>query len=813
MTKQQRSGGFDRIILSVGTTEQKKLLSSMFAEEFRRYGDRLRIVADGENGERLGSGGALLRTLLELRQENGFENGRLLQINCGGLSRRIANYAYCSKAAVPVRSGEAQGDQTCVAHILRNAELLCARMAPGVLVCCADIPIDASAFTGALSENTSFCIGVPASVGARHGVMAPDAAGMLMAYYQKAPEQVLLSAAADASETVNAEAGWTYFTAETAALLAAAAADHAAQNGGLPAANLYEDVLPLFAPRTDKALYLGADRNGLRTCLASRLQNAAMRVIRLDQPFLHFGTLSELLNNLSRFSPEYERFLFHSLPDAQVRIGAGTLLDHARVSGNSVIGARCVLSDIDLRDVTVPDGTSVFGIRLRDGRFVTVVFAIEADARCAAETADALWQKALFYPANGFSESLRRYFSKPEGEPGLSLPECLALADAAAFLDRRRFLEDLLRTARNVNVRYAEYRARILSAYFRECAPLEALRCERERVEMQLPVRVNFSGTWTDCMPYCIENGGAVVNAAITVEGARPISISAQRIPEKRIEFCNGETPGLFSVYDHEKEVPDFSEYSLHRAVFRTLLDEKTKLTDGVRLTVKVSGLMHGSGLGVSSILLYGCFSVLGELLGLSFTEERLLQLTFVAEQLMHTGGGWQDQGAVVGGGIKVVSAPAGLPQRISVDRVEAAPDFLLQLSERLVLIPTGRRHFGRFIVTDVMSRYLTGENRAAFLEMEALNAPLIQSVRSGDTALFAETVNAHSDCLSRFSPLIYGEDLPALRETCLQYADACSICGAGGGGYLWALRKETVPEATLRQALRTEVKAARIVC
>lgn len=803
---------FDRIILSVGTTEQKKLLVSMFAEEFRRYGDRLQIVADGENGERLGSGGALLRTLLELRLENGFDNCRLLQINCGGLSKRIANYAYCSKAAVPMCSMESLDVQTCVFHILRNAELLCARMAPGVLVCCADIPIDASAYDGMLSENTSFCIGVPVSVGARHGVMVPDAAGMLVAYYQKAPEQVLLSEAADALKTVNAETGWTYFTAETAAALAAAAADYAAQNGGIPTANLYEDMLPLFAPRTDRAQYLNADKNGLRRYLASRLQNAAMRVARLDQPFLHFGTLSELLDNLLRFFPDKKHFLFHSLIDAQVRVGPGTLLDHARVSGNSVIGARCVLSDIDLRDVAVPDGTSVFGIRLRDGRSVAAVFAIEADARCAAETADALWQKALFFPANGFSESLRRYFSKPEGEFGLSLPECLSLADAAAFLDWRRFLEDLLRTAQNVNVRYAEFRARILSDYFRERAPLEALRCERERVEMQLPVRVNFSGTWTDCMPYCIENGGAVVNAAITVEGARPISISAQRIPEKRIEFCNGETPGLFSVYDHEKEVPDFSEYSLHRAVFRTLLDEKTKLTDGVRLTVKVSGLMHGSGLGVSSILLYGCFSVLGELLGLSFTEERLLQLTFVAEQLMHTGGGWQDQGAVVGGGIKVVSAPAGLPQRISVDRVEAAPDFLRLLSERLVLIPTGRRHFGRFIVKDVMSRYLTGENRAAFLEMEALNAPLIQSVRSGDMALFAETVNAHSDCLSRLSPLIYGEDLRMLRETCLQYTDACSICGAGGGGYLFGILREGISFEKIRKELKYDILCGEIV-
>ena len=170
------------------------------------------------------------------------------------------------------------------------------------------------------------------------------------------------------------------------------------------------------------------------------------------------------------------------------------------------------------------------------------------------------------------------------------------------------------------------------------------------------------------------------------------------------------------------------------------------------------------------------------------------------------------DLSYAVGCGIKLVSAAPGLPQHITVKRVETAPSFLRLLSERLVLISTGQRHFGRFIVSDVMNRYLSGETAAVFRELETINQPLIQSLAAGDLMRFAEAVNAHSACLDRLSPMIYGEELRALREECLRFTDACCICGAGGGGYLWAIRKENVADAQLREIVRTDIRKANIL-
>ena len=803
--------GFDRIILAVGSDDQKRIIQSLLASDFRRCGADVQIVPDGEDGRRLGSGGAVLRMLRSLPPED-MASKKILMINCGGESRRTPNYSFCTKALIPVGRDRTGKTQTCFSRILKNAALLSGTMEPGLLLCCIDIPLDMTDVAVRLTEDVSFCVEAPAAAGARHGVMAADKNGMLAAYYQKAPEETLLSHAADGNGNVALEAGWTYFSAATVSALAEAARRYRNEHGADPASNLYEDVIPLLAPATDRVRYLREDRNGLRPLLEARLKAGTMRVCTLRKPLLHYGTLSELLRHITEEQQNEHEDFYSALAEKTVSVGRGTLLDHAAIGGRSVIGSGCIVSDVELRDVTVPDNTSVFGFRLRDGRFVTAVAAVEADPRSAPQAADALWETARFYPAESFTDSFLRYSDPPEAAEGMRLADCLSQADPVAFTEWRNYLEDLLKAGRQPNTAYAGYRERLLASFRQENPPLERLACVRDSVSARLPVRINFSGTWTDCMPYCVKNGGAVVNAAVTVDGSLPIIIHARRIPERRIEFCNGENPDRTAVYDPHYSFAAYSDFSLHHAVMQAAgIGPETALADGIRLTVQVSGLVKGSGLGVSSILLFGCFSVLSDLCGLGYSEDDLLTKTFIAEQMMRTGGGWQDQGALIGGGVKTVSAPPGVPQRISVVQTEASPDFLRRLSDRMVLIPTGRRHFGRFIVTDVMHRYLTGETPSVFQEIKALNRPLTESVRNGDMALFADTVNAHSECLTRLSPFIYGDELLSLRQEIMRYADACCICGAGGGGYLWAVRKETVPSPELRRLLHADVKTATI--
>lgn len=59
----------------------------------------------------------------------------------------------------------------------------------------------------------------------------------------------------------------------------------------------------------------------------------------------------------------------------------------------------------------------------------------------------------------------------------------------------------------------------------------------KEYVKVNLPVRVNWGGGWSDTPPYCNEHGGTVLNAAIRLRGCEPIEVEIRRIPELHIEL------------------------------------------------------------------------------------------------------------------------------------------------------------------------------------------------------------------------------------------------------------------------------------
>ena len=68
----------------------------------------------------------------------------------------------------------------------------------------------------------------------------------------------------------------------------------------------------------------------------------------------------------------------------------------------------------------------------------------------------------------------------------------------------------------------------------------------------------------------------------------------------------------------------------------------------------------------------------------------------------------------------------------------------------------------------------------------------MIESIRRGNYNRYCECINRHFDILKRISPLVSNRKIDKLVLDCLNsIADAVSICGAGGGGYLFAVLKE----------------------
>jgi fucokinase len=67
-------------------------------------------------------------------------------------------------------------------------------------------------------------------------------------------------------------------------------------------------------------------------------------------------------------------------------------------------------------------------------------------------------------------------------------------------------------------------------------AQTRALHLERGcSVQVKAAARIDFGGGWTDTPPYSIEQGGTVLNAAITLRGLYPITAEAMWLDEPRV--------------------------------------------------------------------------------------------------------------------------------------------------------------------------------------------------------------------------------------------------------------------------------------
>ncbi len=79
-------------------------------------------------------------------------------------------------------------------------------------------------------------------------------------------------------------------------------------------------------------------------------------------------------------------------------------------------------------------------------------------------------------------------------------------------------------------------------------------------------------------------------------------------------------------------------------------------------------------------------------------------------EQIMSTGGGWQDQVGGASAGIKMVSADKALKQKIICTPLRIDNGTLRELSERFALIYTGQRRLARNLLRDIVGKYVGGD-------------------------------------------------------------------------------------------------------
>lgn len=347
------------------------------------------------------------------------------------------------------------------------------------------------------------------------------------------------------------------------------------------------------------------------------------------------------------------------------------------------------------------------------------------------------------------------------------------------------------------------------------------LRIKENKVIVKCPVRVNFGGGWSDTPPYCNEHGGTVLNAAISIEGRYPIEVQIERIDEWKVVLSSADY-GSYKEFESLQELQDcrspHDPYALHKAALiacgilpfvggeESLSEILQRLGGGFSLSTQVINIPRGSGLGTSSILAGACVKAIFDFLGRGITEDELYGRTLCLEQIMSTGGGWQDQVGGLSKGIKMITSVPGLRQQIECTPLHISKETLDELQSRFCIIYTGQRRLARNLLREVVGKYIGNaeESIDVLYEIQRMAVLMRFELEKGDVDTFAKLLTEHWELSKRLDQGCTNTCINQIFLACDDLIDGKMICGAGGGGFLQVVLKKGVSIDEIKERLNS---------
>ena len=329
------------------------------------------------------------------------------------------------------------------------------------------------------------------------------------------------------------------------------------------------------------------------------------------------------------------------------------------------------------------------------------------------------------------------------------------------------------------------------------------------------PVRIDIAGGWTDTPPYSLMEGGNVVNLAIELNGQPPLQVYVKPSREHRIILRSIDL-GAMEVVSTYEELKDFckvgSPFSIPKAAltlagfhpdfstehFDSLEAQLKAFGTGIEVTL-LSAIPAGSGLGTSSILAATVLGALNDFCGLNWDKQGIGSRTLVLEQLLTTGGGWQDQYGGVLHGVKLLQTQPGWHQE---PMVRWLPDYLFTGDEYRkchLLYYTGLTRTAKGILAEIVRGMFLNSNRHLHLleQMKGHAMDMYDAILRNDFEGMGRLIRK---TWKQNQLLDEGTNPPAVQALTERIDDLClgyKLPGAGGGGYLYMVAKD--PDAALR--------------
>lgn len=323
------------------------------------------------------------------------------------------------------------------------------------------------------------------------------------------------------------------------------------------------------------------------------------------------------------------------------------------------------------------------------------------------------------------------------------------------------------------------------------------------------PVRIDLAGGWTDTPPFSMFSGGSVVNMAIDMNGQQPLQVYVKPASERRIVMRSIDLGAMETVNSFEDLNQYFkvgSPFSIPKAALilagfkkRNSTDTLEKFLDdfgaGIEITL-MSAIPAGSGLGTSSILAATVLGALSTFCGLAWDENEICYRTLALEQLLTTGGGWQDQYGGILPGVKLLQTDDGYRQ---IPVVSWLPQQIFTSADHKdchLLYYTGLTRVAKGILAEIVrGMFLNSSAHLPLLgEMKIHAVKLAEAIQRNDFETYGKMIAKTWDQNRQLDSGTETAEVKAIINKIKDYCLGYKLPGAGGGGFLYMVAKD--PEA-----------------
>jgi galactokinase/mevalonate kinase-like predicted kinase len=834
----------------------RKLLSlpPNAVKDYNRLHERSRdefFCTSDPRGKRLGSGSGTT-WLLEEGREWLSDEKRIL-VHAGGQSRRLPAYAVTGKISLPVpvfrwARGQRLSQDLLSLQLPLYEKIM--KMAPEslrTLIVSGDVYIHAGEPLQEIPKADVVCYGlwVDSSLATRHGVFAArrDAPDVLDRMLQKPSLEELEGLSR--SHFVLMDIGLWLLSDRAVNLLRERSYD---SNGDLQFYDLYGDFGLCLGTNPSKQ---DGEVNGL-----------SVKILPLNGgEFYHFGTSREMISStLALQNRVYDqRLIMHRKikPNPAIftqnsRIGIGFNESHRNIwIENSHVGSGWrlssdhVITGVPANDwnIDLPPGVCVDIVPVGEQGYAVRVYHI--DDKFAGD----LQSRRLFPYVESLDDMKEAIERMADDYVRMGLPAPDALPDDADRMQQihNRMLRSRIlsqpgahqSSRKNISSETENNHSNNTEAEFEESEAFSLLRnglieavADKKRsprmaafpdqiVWGRSPVRIDLAGGWTDTPPFSLYAGGNVVNMAVELNGQPPLQVYVKPCREHHIVLRSIDM-GATEVVTTFDELRDFrrlgSPFSIPKAAlglcgflpelaaesFGSLEEQLRAFGGGLELTL-LAAIPAGSGLGTSSILASTVLGALNDFCGLNWSRQDICTETLVLEQLLTSGGGWQDQQGGIFHGVKLLESDRGFIQKPLISWL---PDYMFTDPVHAschLLYYTGITRVAKNILGEIVrGMFLNSAQHLSILhEMKMHALDMAECIQRGDFERYGKLILKTWDQNKRIDSGTNPPEVEQIIDLIKDYTLGYKLPGAGGGGYLYMVAKDPEAVGRIRKVLQ----------